>query len=189
MPSDRQLPTLYALLHSGVRLLGWLTDLGAIVILGYIVRCWPEKGGTVAAGLVGTAIALLNDSWEMVSNVDTTGNFVPLSPPRAVLHDLFSLAVCMGGLMLLLFSDLRDQNVSQMVVFSNYRIRAEEIEAGRTIWNTKHEMFRAAQGFVAAVAAFRFLFSVWGACSCSRHRRLARIRAPLLVPAPRPNRV
>jgi hypothetical protein len=99
-----------------------------------------------------TAIALLNDSWEMVSNVDTTGNFVPLSPPRAVLHDLFSLAVCMGGLMLLLFSDLRDQNVSQMVVFSNYRIRAEEIEAGRTIWNTKHEMFRAAQGFVAAVA-------------------------------------
>ncbi|CAH0047856.1 unnamed protein product [Clonostachys solani] len=152
MPPDRQLPTLYALLHSGARLLGWLTDLGAIVILGYIVRCWPEKGGTVAAGLVGSAIALLNDSWEMVSNVDTTGNFVPLSPPRAVLHDLFSLAVCMGGLMLLLFSDLRDQNVSQMVVFSNYRIRAPEIEAGRTIWNTKHEMFRAAQGFVAAVA-------------------------------------
>lgn len=61
MPSDRQLPTLYALLHSVVRLLGWLTDLGAIVILGYIVRCWPEKGGTVAAGLVGVGSCPTNN--------------------------------------------------------------------------------------------------------------------------------
>jgi hypothetical protein len=56
---------------------------------------------------------MINDSWEMIAQVDWTDSFPPLPPARAVLHDLVCLAVCMGGLMLMLFNDIRDRQAGQ----------------------------------------------------------------------------
>lgn len=88
-----------------------------------------------------TAIAMLNDSWEMVANVDPTRNFTPLTPPRAVLHDLFSMGVCMGGLILLLFSDSREKNAREGGDANFY-----------DDWDKKRALFRIAQWFLAAIA-------------------------------------
>lgn len=50
------------------------------------------------------AIALLNDSWQMVSIADRVMGFPPLPPGRAMLHDMFSMAICMGGVVLIIFA-------------------------------------------------------------------------------------
>ena len=49
-------------------------------------------------------MALLNDSWQMVSVADRSIGFPPLAPGRALLHDMFSMAICMGGVVLIVFS-------------------------------------------------------------------------------------
>lgn len=85
---------------------------------------------------------MLNDSWEMVSQIDPTNNFVPLTAPRAVLHDLFSMGVCMGGLILLLFADIREQR-------SDISDEPVVYEDG---WHEKRKFFNIAQWFLAAIA-------------------------------------
>lgn len=89
-----------------------------------------------------TTIALLNDSWEMIAQMDPTANFPPLTPPRAALHDLFSLAVCMGGLMLILFSDIRDQRLM------DYQPAFES----DVVWDEKRRVVTIGKWMLAAVA-------------------------------------
>lgn len=48
---------------------------------------------------------MLNDSWEMVSILDSSHGFIRLSHTRVLMHDLFSLALTIGGIVLILFSE------------------------------------------------------------------------------------
>jgi hypothetical protein len=141
MPRRRRDPRwAQKLVVAAARLVAWLTDLAAILVLAYIIKCWPSSGGAVSAGIVGSVIALLNDSWEMIANADPTRNFIPLTAPRAVLHDLFSMGICMGGLILLLFSDIREKRAR---------------EGGDDFaddWGQKRTLFGVAQWFLAAIA-------------------------------------
>lgn len=91
-----------------------------------------------------SVIALLNDSWEMIANADPTRNFTPLSAPRAVLHDLFSMGVCMGGLILLLFADIREKR--------DYEDTQGNQETVYHDWQDKRTLFGVAQWFLAAIA-------------------------------------
>lgn len=50
------------------------------------------------------AIAILNDSWQMMSATNHTTGFQALPPARAMLHDMVSLAICLGGLVLVIFT-------------------------------------------------------------------------------------
>lgn len=56
------------------------------------------------ADLLQSAIAILNDSWIVVAKLDRALGFNPLSPARAVLHDLFALAISVGGIVMIVFS-------------------------------------------------------------------------------------
>lgn len=55
MPRRRRNQQVQRIVLAGARLLGWLTDLGAILIMGYIIKSWPGNGGAVSAGLVGVS--------------------------------------------------------------------------------------------------------------------------------------
>lgn len=48
---------------------------------------------------------MLNDSWEMVSILDSSNGFIRLSHTRVLMHDLFALALTVGGIVLILFSE------------------------------------------------------------------------------------
>lgn len=76
----------------------------------------------------------------MIANADPTRNFTPLTAPRAVLHDLFSMGICMGGLILLLFSDIREK-----------RAREGDDDFADD-WGQKRTLFGVAQWFLAAIA-------------------------------------
>lgn len=124
------------------RLLGWLASLGTLLALSYLVRRWPDKGGTAAAAFLGLAVALLTDSWEMIAQLDPTYNFPPMKAPRAVMHDLFSLAVCVGGLMLMVFADLREERAAQV---------EDGFEKGSD-WDAKRNLMDVGQWLLAVVA-------------------------------------
>lgn len=85
---------------------------------------------------------MLNDSWEMVAHVDPTNNLSPLAPARAVMNDIFSLAVCMGGLMLLVFSDLREERQAALI---------EGFQANDD-WREKRRLMTTGQWLLAGVA-------------------------------------
>lgn len=221
MPRRRRDPRwVQKLIVAGARFLAWLADLAAILVMGYIIKCWPGNGGAVSAGIVGvryptlsfllflshlpdlsqpafpslsldclgalglvsknltssvatrrcpcgvrgmtagnvtdplmtvhitdhsqSVIALLNDSWEMIANADPTRNFAPLTAPRAVLHDLFSMGVCMGGLILLLFADIREKRDYEDTQGNQGTIHHD--------WQDKRTLFGVAQWFLAAIA-------------------------------------
>ncbi|KAJ3486921.1 hypothetical protein NLG97_g6521 [Lecanicillium saksenae] len=50
------------------------------------------------------AIALLNDSWQMMSVTNRSMGFEPLPAARAMLHDMVSMAICLGGIVLVIFT-------------------------------------------------------------------------------------
>lgn len=124
------------------RLLGWLTSLATLLALAYLVRRWSDKGGSAAAGFLGIAVAMLTDSWEVIAQLDPTYNFPPMKAPRAVMHDLFSLAVCVGGLMLMVFSDLREERAAQV---------DDDFDKGHD-WDAKRTGMDIAQWMLAVVA-------------------------------------
>ncbi|KAK5989693.1 hypothetical protein PT974_07948 [Cladobotryum mycophilum] len=97
-------PSTYGLSQIVARTLGWMTGVATICILAFIINRWPDKGGAVAAGLVGACIAVLNDSWFAISTFDRNLGFARMSPARAFLHDLFSLAISLGGIVMIIFS-------------------------------------------------------------------------------------
>lgn len=49
---------------------------------------------------------MLNDSWEVVALTDTWQTLPRLSTSRRVLHDLFSLALCIGGMIMMWVSNI-----------------------------------------------------------------------------------
>lgn len=54
MPRRRRDPRWVSkLVLACARLLAWLADLAAILVMGYIIKCWPGNGGAVSAGIVG----------------------------------------------------------------------------------------------------------------------------------------
>ncbi|ETS01911.1 hypothetical protein M419DRAFT_80298 [Trichoderma reesei RUT C-30] len=101
-------PSFYGIVQIVARTAAWMTSVTTLVILAFIINQWPDKGGAIAAGLVGSAIAILNDSWIVVANIDRALGFQQLSPARALLHDLFSLAVSLGGIVMIIFSRYSD---------------------------------------------------------------------------------
>lgn len=139
-PRRRVGPSQIAL--SVARLLGWLTSVSTLLVLAYLVRRWPDKGGTAAAAFLGIAVAMLTDSWEMIAQLDPTYNFPPMKAPRAVMHDLFSLAVSVGGLMLMLFSNLREERAAQV---------DDDFQKGSD-WDAKRKLMDIAQWMLAVVA-------------------------------------
>lgn len=56
------------------------------------------------SNLAQVAVSLLNDSWQMVALTNNSRGFVALPPARAMLHDLVSMAICLGGLVLVIFT-------------------------------------------------------------------------------------
>ena len=166
------------------RLLGWLASLATLLAIAYLVRRWPDKGGTAAAAFLGVAVAMLTDSWEMIAQLDPTYNFPPMKAPRAVMHDLFGLVVTVGGLMLMLFSDLREERAAQV---------DDSFDKGND-WNAKREVMDVAQWMLAIVACvatasagkeslqltlsriMRFFFAIWSGCACTRARRQRQFR-------------
>lgn len=49
-------PRPYALLHAGVRLLGWITSLAAILLLAFVCKEWSSKSQVIIAGAVGVSL-------------------------------------------------------------------------------------------------------------------------------------
>ena len=49
-------------------------------------------------------IAILNDSWEVLTLVGPLRGVCPLSPVRIAIHDIIALVICVAGIILLLFS-------------------------------------------------------------------------------------
>lgn len=61
MPRRRRDPRwVQKLILAGARFLAWLADLAAILVMGYIIKCWPGKGGAVSAGIVGVSYFTLS---------------------------------------------------------------------------------------------------------------------------------
>ncbi|CAM1505041.1 Fc.00g106780.m01.CDS01 [Cosmosporella sp. VM-42] len=102
-----RLPEPYALAQAGARAIAWLTAFTAIVVLAFVGNCWPGSGQAIIAGLIGSAMAMLNDSWEVAAIMDSSpAGFPRLTTGRRVLHDLFSLAICIGGIIMMWVSSV-----------------------------------------------------------------------------------
>ena len=86
-------------------------------------------------------VAALSDSWEMIAQLDPTLNFPPIKAARVVVHDLLSLAICVGGFVLLLFMDLREE-------------REAEDDAYERVsdWDTKRKVGTVALWLIGAVS-------------------------------------
>ncbi|KAM3433665.1 hypothetical protein NHJ13734_006338 [Beauveria thailandica] len=81
-----------------------------MVVLGFIANRWPGKIGSVAGAMIGVAAAILNDSWQVASATNCAAGFQALPPARALLHDMVSMAICLGGLILVIFTGARSVN-------------------------------------------------------------------------------
>ncbi|TQV92481.1 hypothetical protein V2A60_007167 [Cordyceps javanica] len=148
------------------RALGWATSIAAMVVMGFIANRWPGKIGSVAGGMIGISIAILNDSWQMVSVTNRAMGFQALTPARAMLHDVVSLAISLGGLVLIIFTgasstgkkdddDDRDLQYSSSLDHAHYGVAF-----------TLPSLMNAAHWFLVGVILWRFLFAVWGCYDC-----------------------
>ncbi|OAA53704.1 hypothetical protein ISF_08643 [Cordyceps fumosorosea ARSEF 2679] len=135
------------------RALGWATSLGAMVVMGFIANRWPDKIGSVVGGMVGVAVALLNDSWQMTASIPS--HALAFHPPfpasRALLHDMVSMALCMAGLVLIIFTGTSTTPPSPD-------------SAAFTLCS----LVTAAHWFLVGVILWRFVFAVWGCYDCVR---------------------
>lgn len=120
-----------------------------------------------------------------------------MHPPRALLHDLFSFAVCMGGLLIALFAKIREERAAKDI--KDFPFNDE--------WYQKQEILNISLSILGGVAYVffllfshtifilrrvlshifnltskhllililrsvgRFIFIVWGGCRCSLRRR------------------
>ncbi|KAF4983584.1 hypothetical protein FZEAL_1034 [Fusarium zealandicum] len=122
---------LYCILHAGARTLAWVTSLAAVLLLAYVGKEWPSKGQVVIAGALGCAIALLNDSWEAMAVTDTTESVPRLATSRRVLHDLFSMALCIGGIIMMWVSNI---NITSNGAAKSYDQRRQEKWVTGALW-------------------------------------------------------
>lgn len=159
MPSPPTfLPAHYGLMQAGVRSVSWATGLVAILMLGYVGKTWPDKGQVIVAGLMGSAIAMLNDSWEVVALTDTWQTLPRLSTSRRVLHDLFSLALSVGGIIMMWVSNIQIGDTGDTQTASERR---------------QEKYLMAAMWGLLAQVAWRFVHVIWGCVDCSRDARAA----------------
>ncbi|KAF5567176.1 hypothetical protein FNAPI_768 [Fusarium napiforme] len=149
----------YAMAHAGVRLIAWTTSLAAILMLAFVCKEWPSKSQVIIAGAVGCAIAMLNDSWEVLAVTDASFTVPRLATSRRVLHDLFSLALCVGGIIMMWVSNINitdDKNAEQ---------------------KRQEQWLMAALWALIAVIGWRLIFAIWGCVDCTGEaRRAARRR-------------
>ncbi|QLI63643.1 uncharacterized protein G6M90_00g017220 [Metarhizium brunneum] len=100
------LPGWATLARTAARGAAWATDVAAIVVLCFVAQKWTATCGAVAPGIIGAVIALLSDSWQMVAFADRRLGVAPTKPHRTLMHDVFSLAVTLGGVALMLVSNV-----------------------------------------------------------------------------------
>lgn len=143
------------------RALGWATSIAAMVVMGFVANRWPAKIGSIAGGMVGVAMALLNDSWQMLSIANRAVGFAPLSPQRAMLHDMVAMAICMGGLVLVIFT-----GTSPDTTDASYDVRYALDNAQYGAAFTLRRLMNAAHWFLVGVILWRFVFAVWGCYDC-----------------------
>lgn len=145
----------YALAQAGVRLVAWITNLAAVLLLAYVCKEWSSKSQVIIAGAVGCAIAMLNDSWEILAVTDTSFTVPRLVTSRKVLHDLFALALCVGGIIMMWVSNINissDKKPGQ---------RRQELWLMAALWA------------LIAVVGWRLVFAVWGCVDCTGDARRA----------------
>lgn len=53
----------------------------------------------------------------MVAFADRTLGFEPMKPHRTLMHDIFSLAVTLGGIVLMLVSNVQSQDADELVSY------------------------------------------------------------------------
>ncbi|PTB66145.1 hypothetical protein BBK36DRAFT_1200183 [Trichoderma citrinoviride] len=163
-------PSFYGIVQIVARTAAWMTSVTTLVILAFIINQWPDKGGAIAAGLVGSAIAILNDSWIVVANIDRALGFRQLSPARALLHDLFSLAVSLGGIVMIIFSRYSYAADGFAALDSD---SAPQVASGvgqtdvisREGFSQVH-MMAIAVWLLTSVVICRFVFIIWGGFEC-----------------------
>ncbi|KAJ6786661.1 hypothetical protein PWT90_03601 [Aphanocladium album] len=131
-----------------------------MVIMGFIANRWPEKIGSIAAAMAGVAIALLNDSWQMMSVTNRSMGFDTLPPARAMLHDMVSMAICLGGIVLVIFTGTSvgkndEYDLQHSLDYSQF---------GEAF--TLRKLMSAAHWFLMAVILWRLFFAVWGCYNC-----------------------
>lgn len=51
-------PSAYGIVQMVARAVGWMTSVTTLVILAFIINQWADKGGAIAAGLVGVSCSL-----------------------------------------------------------------------------------------------------------------------------------
>jgi hypothetical protein len=168
-----------------------LVAVTAILVLGFLAHRWPKRGGTIAAGMIGACLAMLNDSIEVVGVLDRTHGFPRLAPPRVLLYDLLSLAVSLGGIILILFSEL-GKAYSWTGWGMSYNDWAPIDDEADDSNPSRRLMTVMAMWLLGIVALWRFIFCIWACCDSSsnarsfsrsqrearrRHRRRARARA------------
>lgn len=51
-------PSFYGIVQMVARTAAWMTSVTTLVILAFIINQWPDKGGAIAAGLVGVSLHL-----------------------------------------------------------------------------------------------------------------------------------
>ncbi|KAL6804952.1 hypothetical protein GGI42DRAFT_306877 [Trichoderma sp. SZMC 28013] len=163
-------PSSYGIVQIVARAVGWMTSVTTLVILAFIINQWADKGGAIAAGLVGSAIAILNDSWIVVAKLDRALGFNPLSPARALLHDLFALAISLGGIVMIIFSRYTypadgfaalESDSSPQITGS-----AGEVDVISREGFSQNKMLSIAVWMLTAVVIWRFIFIVWGGFEC-----------------------
>ncbi|TWU73201.1 hypothetical protein ED733_004397 [Metarhizium rileyi] len=103
------------LIRTVARGLAWVTDIAAIVVLCFVAQRWTTTCGAVTPGIIGAVIALLNDSWQMVAFTDRSLGLEPMKPHRTLMHDIFSLAITLGGIVLMVVSNVQGKDADESV--------------------------------------------------------------------------
>ncbi|KAL7920175.1 hypothetical protein ACQKWADRAFT_299156 [Trichoderma austrokoningii] len=170
MPMTIYWPALYALAQAVCRMVAWMTAVTTLVILAFIINQWSDKAGAVAAGLVGSAIAILNDSYFVAARLDGPLGLRSLSPARALLHDLFSLAISLGGIVMVIFSRYTYQADAFAALDSDSSPQVTSGVGDPDVISrdgfSQNKMLAIAVWTLTAVVIWRFIFIVCGGFEC-----------------------
>lgn len=89
------------------------------------------------AGGIQSVVAMLNDSWEVVAILDRSEDGFPrLSIGRRILHDLFSMVICIGGLVMIWVINLNNDDGSDSVESESERERKKNALLMTGMWMT-----------------------------------------------------
>lgn len=80
---------------------------------------------------------MLNDSWEVIAITDTWQTLPRLSSSRRVLHDLFSLALSVGGTIMLWVSNVRLGDSNEVT----FESRREQRYVMATLWGLLAQVY------------------------------------------------